>query len=76
MIAGFTNCEIDAFEGRPFGQIFGSVYQRANAGNDNIKTIPSGELLINDDKNSPGFGMPIVAAKNAIIGDVNPDWKG
>jgi hypothetical protein len=32
--------------------------------------------LINDDKNDPGYGKPIVSAQNAIIGDVNPDWLG
>ena len=76
LIAGFQNGEIDAFEGKPFGQIYGSVYARANAGDGTSKNLPSGELLINDDKNDPGYGMPIVAAKNAIIGDVNPDWQG
>src|SRR5207249_11997027 len=76
LIAGFTNGEVDAFEGKPFGQIFGSVYQRANPGTATGKALPTGDLLINDDKNDPGFGMPIVAAQNAIIGDVNPDWQG
>jgi len=33
-------------------------------------------LLINDDQNDPGYGKPMVAAQNAIIGDVNPDWFG
>ncbi|WP_162944567.1 SusC/RagA family TonB-linked outer membrane protein [Flavisolibacter nicotianae] len=76
LIAGFQNGEIDAFEGKPFGQIYGSVYQRASTTTDNGKNIPTGDLLINDDKSSPGYGMPIVAAKNAIIGDINPDWQG
>ncbi len=77
LIAGFQNGEIDAFEGKPFGQIFGSVYVRANASaNATSKELPSGELLINDNAADPGYGMPIVAAQNAIIGDVNPDWQG
>jgi TonB-linked SusC/RagA family outer membrane protein len=76
LIGGFTNGEIDAFAGKPFGQIYGSIYQRANPGSGDSKAIPSGELLINDDPNDPGFGMPIVSQTNAIIGDINPDWQG
>ncbi|MBO9683866.1 MAG: TonB-dependent receptor, partial [Flavisolibacter sp.] len=77
LIAGFQNGEIDAFEGKPFGQIFGSAYVRANASTTTTsKELPSGELLINDDAHDPGYGMPIVATQNAIIGDVNPDWQG
>jgi hypothetical protein len=76
LIAGFTNGEIDAFAGKPFGQIFGSIYQRATKAASGSKELPSGELLINDDKTDPGFGMPIVSQQNAIMGDVNPDWQG
>ena len=76
LIAGFTNGEIDAFAGKPFGQIFGSVYQRATKQDPNSKSLPSGELLINDDPNDPGFGMPMVSQQNAILGDINPDWQG
>jgi hypothetical protein len=75
LIAGFTNGEVDAFEGKPFGQIFGSIYQRAGSA-PNDKSLPSGELLINDDPSHDGFGMPIVSQQNAIIGNVNPDWQG
>jgi TonB-linked SusC/RagA family outer membrane protein len=77
LIAGFQNGEIDAFAGKPFGQIYGSVYVRANPGTlKNPNDLPGGPLLINDDPNDPGYGKPIVAAQNAIIGDVNPDWIG
>ena len=77
LIAGFQNGEVDAFAGKPFGQIYGSVYVRANPGTvKNPNDLPSGDLLINDDVNDPGYGKPIVAAQNAIIGDVNPDWIG
>ncbi len=77
LIAGFQYGEIDAFEGKPFGQIFGSAYVRANASTTTTsKELPSGELLINDDTASAGYGMPIVATQNAIIGDVNPKWQG
>ena len=33
-------------------------------------------MLINDDPNDPGFGMPMVSQQNAILGDINPDWQG
>ncbi len=77
LIAGFTNGEVDAFAGKPFGQIYGSVYARANP--ENAKSpndLATGPLLINDNVNDLGYGKPIVAAQNAIIGDVNPDWIG
>jgi len=70
LIAGFQNGEVDAIAGKPFGQIYGSVYQRSDPAN--MKS----PLLINDNKNDDGYGMPIVSAQNAPIGDVNPDWIG
>jgi TonB-linked SusC/RagA family outer membrane protein len=77
LIAGFQNGEVDAFAGKPFGQIYGSVYVRANPGNvKNPNDLPGGPLLINDNPNDPGYGKPIVAAQNAIIGDINPKWIG
>jgi TonB-linked SusC/RagA family outer membrane protein len=77
LIAGFTGGEIDAFAGKPFGQIFGGIYVRANPGTiKNPNDLPGGPLLINDDKTSQGYGMPIVSTQNAIIGDINPKWIG
>ncbi|MBS1566104.1 MAG: TonB-dependent receptor, partial [Bacteroidetes bacterium] len=70
LIAGFQNGEIDAIAGKAFGQIYGSVYQRSDPNDMNSP------LLINDDKGDPGYGMPIVSAQNAPVGDVNPDWTG
>ncbi|MEP7143029.1 MAG: SusC/RagA family TonB-linked outer membrane protein [Ferruginibacter sp.] len=74
LIAGFQNGEIDAFAGKPFGQIYGSAYVRSNSAGG--KSGTDGTLLINDDQSDPGFGKPIAAAQNAIIGDINPDWQG
>ena len=77
LIAGFTGGEIDAFAGKPFGQIFGGIYVRANPGTvKNPNDLPGGPLLINDDVNEPGYGKPIVSTQNAIIGDINPKWIG
>ena len=75
LIAGFQNGEIDAFAGKPFGQIYGSVYVRANADANN-KTSTTGDLLINDNPADAGYGQPMVASQNAIIGDINPKWQG
>ncbi|HTL09442.1 MAG TPA: SusC/RagA family TonB-linked outer membrane protein [Chitinophagaceae bacterium] len=70
LIAGFQNGEVDAIAGKAFGQIYGSVYQRSDPNDMNSP------LLINDTKGDAGYGMPIVSAQNAAIGDVNPDWTG
>lgn len=76
LIAGFQNGEIDAFAGKPFGQIYGSVYVRSNSLPTDKAPSTTGGLLINDDPSDPGYLKPIVASQNAIIGDVNPDWIG
>lgn len=70
LLAGFQNGEIDAIAGKPFGQIYGSVYQRIDP---NDMKSP---LLINDDKSDQAYAMPIVSGQNAAIGDVNPEWVG
>ena len=70
LIAGFQNGEVDAIAGKAFGQIYGSIYQRTDPNDMNSP------LLINDTKGDPGYGMPIVSAQNAAIGDVNPSWTG
>jgi hypothetical protein len=70
LIAGFQNGEVDAIAGKAFGQIYGSVYERVDPNDLNSP------LLINDNKSDDGYGMPIVSAQNAAIGDINPDWTG
>ncbi|MBN8856346.1 MAG: SusC/RagA family TonB-linked outer membrane protein [Sphingobacteriales bacterium] len=69
-IAGFNNGEIDAVAGQPFGVIFGSSYVRSNPADRNSP------WLINDDKNDPGYGMPIVSQQNAALAKIDPDWTG
>ncbi len=77
LIAGFQNGEIDAFAGQPFGQIYGSVFVRANAGTGDVKVANGTDvLLINDNPADPGYGKPQVATQNAILGDINPKWIG
>jgi hypothetical protein len=69
-IAGFNNGEVDAVAGQPFGVIFGSSYVRSNPAERNSP------LLINDDRNDPGYGMPIVSQQNAALAKIDPDWTG
>jgi len=69
-IAGFINGEVDAVAGQPFGVIYGSSYLRSNPAD------PKSPLLINDDKNDPGYGMPIVGQQNVPLAKVDPDWTG
>ena len=70
LIGGFTNGEVDAIAGKPFGQIYGNIYVRSNPNDMNSP------LLINDDASSAGYGMPIVSSQSGAIGDINPDWTG
>ena len=65
-IAGFENGAIYAIPGQPFGSIFGSAYLRDAKGN----------MIINDDVNDPGYGMPIVGTTNKVIGNIQPKWFG
>ncbi len=73
-IAGFVSGEIDALAGEPFGQIYGSVYVRANTDADG-KFLAGSELLINDAASDPGYLKPVLGSQNAVIGDINPDWQ-
>ena len=65
-ISGFTNGGIYAIPGQPFGVIMGTDYIRDTKGN----------LVINDDKTDPGYGMPIAGSKNVALGNVQPNWIG
>lgn len=76
-IAGFTAPQTVIAQGQPYGAIFGSAYTRDDAGN----------ILIDDNVNSPTYGLPVVTQNNnQIIGNTQPDflaglrntfqWKG
>ena len=69
-IAGFTNGEVDAVAGQPFGVIYGNGYVRSNP---NDMKSP---LLINDNPTDPGYGMPIVGSQSFALAKVDPDWTG
>ena len=68
-VGGFQNGSIVDVPGQPAGMIYGTTY---------IRDPKTGQLLINDNKSDPGYGMPIVDpnAQNKIIGNTNPDWIG
>jgi hypothetical protein len=57
-LAGFSSTSVVAAAGQPYSAIFGSSFQRDDAGN----------ILIDDD------GYPLQSATNGIVGDPTPDW--
>jgi hypothetical protein len=68
-VGGFTNGQIVDVPGQPAGMIYGTQF---------VRDPKTGQLLIDDVKSDPGYGMPIVDpnATNKIIGNTNPDWIG
>ncbi|WP_431217707.1 TonB-dependent receptor domain-containing protein [Puia sp. P3] len=68
LLAGFTNGEVDAVAGKPFGVIYGTTYVRSNPSD--VKS----PLLINDRKGDDGYGMPIVSNQSMALGQIDPDW--
>jgi len=68
LLAGFTNGEVDALAGKPFGVIYGTTYVRSNP------TDLKSPLLINDRKGDDGYGMPIVSNQSMALGQIDPDW--
>jgi outer membrane receptor protein involved in Fe transport len=70
LIAGFTNGEVDAVAGQPFGVIYGNTYVHSNPSD------PNSPLLINDTKSDPGYGMPIVGSQSTALARIDPDWTG
>ena len=69
LVGGFQNGSIVDVAGQPAGMIYGTRY---------IHDTKTGQLLINDDKTDPGYGLPIAdpSAKNSVIGNTNPNWIG
>ncbi|HTB31183.1 MAG TPA: SusC/RagA family TonB-linked outer membrane protein, partial [Bacteroidia bacterium] len=66
LIAGFQNASIEALPGQPFGVIYGTDY---------VKTS-SGQLLIDDNPNDLGYGMPIPGSASQALGNTQPKWIG
>ena len=63
-IGGFTAPQVVIAKDHPYGAIFGSGYLRD--ANDNV--------LIDDDPNSPFYGLPIIDPVNKIIGNSTPNF--
>ncbi len=63
-LAGFVAPQVVLVPGQAYGAIFGSAYARDNSGN----------ILIDDNSNSPTYGLPIIAATNQVIGNTQPDF--
>ena len=63
-LSGFTGIQSRAVAGEAMGTIFGGKWLRDDSGN----------LVIESNPDSPNYGFPIVAAKEGILGDPNPDY--
>lgn len=63
-LSGFVGSQSRAVVGQSYGSIFGGYFE----------TNDAGQMLINDDPNSPGYGYPIYAADEKNLGDVLPKW--
>lgn len=62
-LGGFEGSSIRAVAGKPYGSIFGYGWLRRN-----------GQVVINDDPDSPEFGYPILDPFEKDFGSANPDW--
>lgn len=70
---------IQTFE---YGQIFGGAFQRVNDTDVNGNAIfnadmpynPDGQLIINNDPSSAGYGFPMADPVARVIGNPNPDF--
>jgi hypothetical protein len=75
-LAGFSSAGTYLVEGNQYGAIFGGAYLREQAGTDadTDLNIPGGQVVINDDPNSPEYGFQAVDPKQRAIGNPNPDF--
>ncbi len=63
-LGGFTGTGIYHIPGEEFGQIYGGVFLRDDAGN----------MVIDDDPTSFTYGYPLADPELAVIGNPNPDF--
>lgn len=63
-LGGFEGSSVRAVAGLPYGSIFGFGWLR----NEN------GDVVIDDDPNSAGYGYPILDPEEKAFGSANPDW--
>lgn len=58
---GFTGTSSGVAEGKPFGVLWGGIWERDSSSN---------KLILNED------GFPKVAGEEGVLGDPNPKWRG
>lgn len=63
-LGGFSGTSVRNVPDAPYGQIFGGTFLRDDNGN----------MVIEDDVNSPFYGFPIASGEEEVIGDPNPDF--
>ncbi|NOQ71895.1 MAG: SusC/RagA family TonB-linked outer membrane protein [Crocinitomix sp.] len=63
-LGGFTGTGVYHIPGQEFGQIYGGVFLRDDAGN----------MIINDDPTSFLYGYPLASSELEVIGNPNPDF--
>ncbi len=64
-LGGFEGSSVRIVAGKPYGSIFGFGWLRDDKGN----------VIIDDDPNSPNYGFPILDVNNEkAFGSANPDW--
>ena len=75
-LAGFSSAGTYLVEGNQYGAIFGGAYLREDSGTerDTDLNIPGGQVVINDDPNSPEYGYEAVDPVQRAIGNPNPDF--
>ncbi|MCD4694937.1 MAG: SusC/RagA family TonB-linked outer membrane protein, partial [Bacteroidales bacterium] len=64
-LGGFTDPQIRAVAGEEYRTIYGYDWLRDGNGN----------ILIDDDPNSPGYGYPTGDYNFSVLGKVNADWR-
>ena len=73
-LAGFNAAGTYLVEGNQYGAIFGGAYLRDNAADWPNLNVPDGNVVINDDPNSPEYGFQAVDPVQRAIGNPNPDF--
>jgi TonB-linked SusC/RagA family outer membrane protein len=63
-LGGFTGIEVRVVKGQPYGSIYSTSFLKDSNGN----------LVINDDKTSAGYGYPIKDDNMKSLGSVAPKW--
>lgn len=63
-LAGFVGAQARAVVGESYGSIFGDYFE----------TTDGGDIVIDDDPNSPSYGYPVYPDGEKNLGNVLPNW--